>query len=244
MRVWQMVIVALSVLMLLGVCGLGSYLIVIDERQGRKIRAAPAPTALPRDISSRKVDPAPLTVKEVFPSKKIVIPTGETYRVLKTQAVKDCRATVTEKLRNLLAELGCTQVVRGTLRSPTGDYLVTAGIANLQDLAAADAAHEKIKPLVDAQKGRFLGMSAGKGTYAIGFSSAQVGWHTRGHFLVYCVIAKSNGKAIGENDPYARQILYDMIELHLRGTVLERRATVLVTPTPSDLATPAGPGGQ
>lgn len=238
-----MIISTLSVLVLLAVCGLGSYLIVVDEQQGRKAgasMASPAPTALSRDISSRKVDPTPLTTKEVFPAKKIVInPAEAPYEVLKTQASKDCRLATIGAVHKLLADQGCNQVVRGTLRSPTRAYLVTTGIFNLADAAGADSAHEKIKPIVDEGKGRFLGMAAGKGTEPVALSSAQVGWHKRGHFLVYCVIARADGKAIKDGDPYARQILYDMIELHLRSGVLERRATVPVTAAPSGSPSPA-----
>ncbi|MEV1290141.1 hypothetical protein [Micromonospora sp. NPDC049679] len=228
----QLLIGGLGVLVLLAVCGLSSYFIVADERKGREARAAaaaPAPTAVPRDISSRAIDSAPLTVKEVFPGPQIVInPKEAPYKVLKTQDVKNCKTATAGEISTLLTELGCSQVVRGTLRSPDGAYLVTAGVFNLEDVAGAEWAHEKIKPLVDDEKGRFQGLIAGKGTEAVALSSAQVGWHVRGHYLVYCVIARADSKPIADADPYGRQILFDMIELHLRGVVLEKRATVPV----------------
>ena len=226
---WQVLIAALGVLALLAVCGLSSYLIVDDERKGLNAPsdAAPAPTAVPRDITSRSLDPAPLTEAEVFPTPEIVIhPQEPPYKVLKTQAAKDCKIGASDGIGELLAGLGCSQVVRGTLASPTGDYLVTTGIFNLDDVAGAEGAHQQIKSLVDGRKGRFLGMVAGKGTDALALSSAQVGWHVRGHFLAYAVIAQAKGESIAEGDPYARQILFDMIELHLRGGVLEKRATM------------------
>jgi hypothetical protein len=212
----------------LAVCGFGSYLIVADERRGRLASAAaPGPTALPKDISSRTADPAPLTVAEVYPTKLIVIDPGEPgYRVLRTQASGDCAAATSGGVADLVRNLGCSQVVRGTLRSPNGHHLVTAGVLNLPDAAAADRAHAAVKALVDSGKGRFTGLAAGKGTEPIALASAQVGWHVRGHFLVYCVIARADGSEIRARDPYARQILFDMIELHLRNDVLERRAFV------------------
>jgi hypothetical protein len=239
-RTWQLVIGGLSAVVLLAVCGLGSYFMVADERQGLAARdSAAEPTTLARDISGRIVDPVPLTEAEVFPGRQIVIDSKEpAYQVLKTQAATDCTTAATGEINGLLAELGCNQVIRGTLRSPTGGYLVTAGLFNLADAAGASWAHEKIKPIVDGGKGRFQGLAAGKGTEAVALASAQAGWHVRGHFLVYCVIAKTDGTAIGDNDPYAQQILYDMIELHLRGGVLERWATVPVDPSAG--ATPVG----
>lgn len=225
----------MSGLVLLAVCALGTYFLVMDERQGRGAaqRAGLAPTAIPRDISSRAVDPEPLTVDEVFPDQNIVINADEPpYQVLKRQAARDCRVAAAGGLVTLIGELGCSQVVRGTLRSPTRAYLVTAGILNLGDADRADRAHERIKPIVAGRKGRFQGMLAGRGTDPVVLSSAQVGWHVRGHFLVYCVIAKADGTAIQDNDPVAQQILYDLIEVHLRGGVLQRRATVPVSPAP------------
>ncbi|WP_091555380.1 hypothetical protein [Micromonospora pattaloongensis] len=228
-RRWQLLIGSLGALMLLAVCGLSSFLIVADERKGREARAAgakAAPTAVPRDISSRAADTAPLSAQEVFPTREIVIKANEApYRVLKTQATRNCKAATSGEISDLLAELGCSQVVRGTLRSPNGGYLVTTGVFNLEDVAGAEWAHEKIKPLVDAEKGRFQGMVAGAGTDAVALSSAQVGWHVRGHYLVYCVVARADGKPVADADPFARQILFDMIEVHLRGNVLGKRAT-------------------
>ncbi|HEX7744776.1 MAG TPA: hypothetical protein VF462_05895 [Micromonosporaceae bacterium] len=218
----------LSLLAMLAVCGFGSYLIVTDEQRGRQASAAvPRPTALPKDISSRAADPAPLTVAEVYPSNSIVISPAEPgYRLLRTQASDDCAVATSGGVADLLRGLGCSQVVRGTLKSPNGRYLVTAGVFNLPDAAAADRAHAALKALVDSGKGRFTGLAAGKGTEPVALSSAQVGWHVRGHFLVYCVIARADRTEIRNGDPYARQILFDIIELHLRNGVLERRAFV------------------
>lgn len=241
-----MVIAGLAGTALVAACGLSAYFLVTDEQQGRHARTAePMPSVLPRDISSRAVDPEPLTAKEVFPSSEIVIDDNEPpYRVLRTQEHKDCGKAVAGEIATLLAKLGCTQVVRGTLRAPNSAYLVTAGVFNLEDITAAETAHEKIKPIVTNNKGRFYGMVAGEGTDAIALSSAQVGWHIRGHFLVYCVIARVDGKPVTDVDPYARQILYDMIELHLRGDVLEKRATVLVgEASPSPGGATASPTG-
>ncbi len=115
------------------------------------------------------------------------------------------------------------------MRSPDTGYLVTAGVFNLDDETGAKWAHEQIKGMVDGEKGRFSGMNAGAGTEAVELSSAQVGWNIRGHYLAYCVIARADGEKIIDGDPEARRILYDMVELHLRNGVLEKRATQPIT---------------
>jgi hypothetical protein len=220
------------VVALLSVCGLSSFFIVADERQGRDAIASGAapPTAVPRDIGSREADPEPLSAAEVFPGEELAIdPTQPAYRVLRTSAGKDCRRAAAGRVAGLLRELGCTQVVRGTLRSSDGQYLVTAGVFNLSDVEGAEWAREKIKPMVEAGQGRFHGLLAGRGTEAIALSSAQVGWHVRGHYLVYCVVARADRKPIADGDQRVGQILTDLLETHLRGTVIERRATAPVS---------------
>ncbi|GAA3756245.1 hypothetical protein GCM10022225_46640 [Plantactinospora mayteni] len=226
-RTWQLVIGSLGVLLLLGICGLSSYFFVVDDPVGRDSRAADGTGAgsAPRDISSRAADPAPLTVKEVFPGGKEVLvdPEQSPYELLKTQEAEDCELAGDGQLTTVLRDAGCSQFVRGTVRSPTGLYVATAGMVNLADEAGATSARDKIKPIVDGRKGRFLGLAAGRGTEAVTAASAQAGWHVRGHFLIYCVVAKTDGKTIGEADLFARQILSDMIEVYLRGKVLDQR---------------------
>ncbi|AVT39072.1 hypothetical protein [Plantactinospora sp. BB1] len=238
-RTWQLIIGSLGVLLLLGICGLSSYFFMVDDPVGRDSRAADGAGAgvAPRDISSRTADPAPLTVKEVFPNGKEVLvdPEQSAYELLKTQQAEECDLVADGQIAAVLQEAGCSQFVRGTVRSPTGLYVATAGIVNLADEAGATSAREKIKPIVDGRKGRFLGLAAGRGTEAVTAASAQAGWHVRGHFLIYCVVAKSDGKTIGDQDLFARQILSDMIEVYLRGKVLDQRAL-----TPSGPASPAG----
>jgi hypothetical protein len=189
---------------------------------------------MPRDIGSREIDPQALTVAEVFPTKEIAIAANQpTYLVIGTQVQKDCKIATDGKLAALIASLGCTQVVRGTLRSPTKDYYVTGGIFNLASSADAKQAYEKTKEIIDAHQGRFKGYVSTTATKPLALSSTHLGWDYRGHFLVYCVIARADGKDFAEGDPFAQQILYDIIELHLLGTVVQKRAVVPVTAEPS-----------
>lgn len=228
-RTWQAFTTGLGIFTMLAVCGLSSFFIVADERQGRDAQASGAapPVTVLRDISSREADPAPLTAAEVFAVGEVVVdPARPAYRVLKTQADRNCAAAASGEIGTLLTDLGCDQVVRGTLRAPSGGYLVTAGIFNLDDVASATWAREQIKSMVDGERGRFQGMPAGKGTEAIALSSAHVGWHARGHYLLYCVTARADGRPIPPADAEAARILTDMLDLYLNGTVVERRAVV------------------
>jgi hypothetical protein len=237
-RRWLTILTAVGVVVVLVVCGLGAYFMINND----KSRSAPpsgtsgvkTSGVKARDISTRDVDPATLTEQEVFPAQQITAGTA-TYRVLKTQAT-DCPSAATEDLAKLLGQLGCSQVVRGTLKSPDGQFLITAGIFNLKDEASANQAYDSIKPALEAQKGRFTGLPAGDGTEAIVRAPTTLGWHPRGHFLVYCIVARVDGKPIAADDPASKQVISDLVETHLRDRVIGARAVVSPGPT-------AKPGG-
>ncbi|MEH1012155.1 hypothetical protein V6U90_03385 [Micromonospora sp. CPCC 206060] len=179
---------------------------------------------MPDDLQSRTVDPQPLTAKEVFPARDLVVTDGgPAYRVLKTHSSASCGVAATGAINDLLKQLGCNQVVRGTLRTPDGTYLMTAGLFNLADRDGAEQARDRIKSLVDRREGRFQGMPAGRGTEAVARSSARVGWQAQGHYLAYCVVARADGKSIRSGDQTTRNILTDLLEGHLRQGVLARR---------------------
>jgi hypothetical protein len=241
-RLWMGTLVLVGVVVVLAVCSLGTYFVVNDERHGpADIRSgASGPPLQKRDISSRTVDPAPLTEAEVFPNPKIIAAANEPpYQVLKTQTATDCKIAATDELAALLQRGGCAQVVRATLKSPNGAYLITAGIFNLIDEAAATQVHGAIKDVVDGQKGRFNGLAAGQGTEAIIRAPTHLGWNVRGHFLVYCVIARTDGQPFANGDAFPQQIIFDLVETHLRDGIIGARAVVnpSASPVPSKPAT-------
>lgn len=235
---WVAALSTVAVLVLLAVCGLGTYFLVKDERNGpeqaRRTDASASPSLQRRDISTRDVDAALLTEAEVFPRPQVAAAPNEApYQVLKTQASDDCRTAATDQLGTLLVNLGCNQVVRGTIKTPDNNYLVTAGIFNLRDEPAAIQAHENIKPTIDAQKGRLTGLLAGPGTEILVRSPMILGWHARGHYLAYCIIARADGKAFDANDPFPNKIQADILTTHLRDNVIGARAVVQPSTTPS-----------
>jgi hypothetical protein len=233
---WIAALSVIGVLVLVAACGLGTYFMVNDERKG-PAQANTGATQGPkqRDISSRKADAAALSEVEVFPNKQIVTDQNDPpYQVLKTQIAADCTVAAADDLGKLLVQQGCNQVVRATMKSPTGDYLITAGLFNLTDQTSAETAFNGVKPIIDAQKGRFVGMSVGPntGTDAIVRAPTQLGWNFRGHFIAYCVIARTDGQAFASSDDTPNQITLDIVETYLEGTIIGKRATVADTPAP------------
>ncbi|WP_165945879.1 hypothetical protein, partial [Micromonospora sp. KC606] len=231
-RLWQVVVGGAAVLVLLALCGIGAATVLI-ERTTKIDRAAPGnppgtagPSTEPTagDLDSRDTDRQPLTAKEVFPSKKLVVTDGQpAYEVRKTHSSGSCAVAAAGEIADLLVRLGCSQVVRATLRTSDGQHLATSGLFNLPDKGTAQQVHDRIRQLLDERQGRFRGMAAGDGTEAVTKAAARVGWQVRGHYVAYCLVVRSDGEALPANDGRAREIIFDMLELHLNQTVLERR---------------------
>ncbi|WP_144022472.1 hypothetical protein [Asanoa hainanensis] len=223
-RQWRPTCV-LTALAVLALCGFGTYLVAGDDPPVAEATGQPAAATVLRELTSRADDPRPLTAAEVFPGAVVVAgPAGGRYAVLRVQALERCAVAAEGEVVTLLAAAGCNQVVRATLRSPDGDYAVTAGLLNLADADGAETVRGGIKTVLDDESGRLSGLPAGRGTGGLARDTAQLGWHARGHFLAYAVIARTDGDRIYPDDPSARQVLSDLIEQHLRTRVLDRRA--------------------
>ncbi|MEV8511157.1 hypothetical protein [Dactylosporangium sp. NPDC051484] len=234
---WVALLSVVAVLVVLGACAMGTWFILKDEKNGPDSAKSSATTGpKKRDISSRDVDPKPLTEAEVFPSNNIVAaPDEQPYVILATKASNDCKVAATEELAKLLANGGCSEVVRATMKSPTGEYLITAGIFNLSTEKVAAQTFDDIRPIVDAQKGRFAGMSVGvgTGTDALVRAPTQLGWNFKGHFITYCVIARVDGKNFAQDDQYPKQITFDIVETYLDNGIIENRAVIQPEATPA-----------
>ncbi|MET8118963.1 hypothetical protein [Micromonospora sp. NPDC005291] len=231
-RLWQVVIGGAAVLVLLALCGLGAAALLIDRDQQPQATPTYQPNAAPTSaaperlaLDSRDTDQAPLTAKELFPGKELKLTAGQpSYQVLKTQSSGSCAVAATGEVADLLVRLGCNQVVRATLRTPDGDHLVTAGLFNLTDKVSAERARDRIRQQLDERQGRFRGLTGGDGTDVLATAPARVGWQVRGHYLAYALVVREDGAAIKAGDTKVREILFDMIELHLSRGVLQQRA--------------------
>ncbi|WP_193376590.1 hypothetical protein [Micromonospora lupini] len=230
-RLWQVLVGGAAVLVLLALCGLGAAALLVDDDPAPQATptyqpnvAASAP-AQRQDLDSRDTDQAPLTAKELFPGKELKLADGQpVYTILKTHSSGSCAVAATDEVADLLVRLGCNQVVRATLRTPDGDHLVTAGLFNLTDKVSAERARDRIRQLLDDRQGRFRGLTAGDDTDVLTSAPARVGWQVRGHYLAYALVVRADGAAVKSGDAKIREVLFDMIEVHLSRGVLQRRA--------------------
>jgi hypothetical protein len=244
---WMVALSAIAIAVVLSMCGLGSFLLFKDDKA---LTAAPAPTqTIPqRDISSRDSDKALMTPADVFPKLEIVAdPSVPPYKqVGDVQEQVDCRAGATGELGKLLVAKGCNQVIRATFSSTDSHYFVTAGILNMKDATSASQVVDQIKTM-DPSTGRFQGYITTQPTKVLGRSATQVGWESEGHFLIYCVIARADGKDLGNDDPMIKVIVYDMVEKYLRDTVIynwsiDKSANASSSPGASSPTSPGAAG--
>ncbi|UQU64143.1 hypothetical protein COUCH_35105 [Couchioplanes caeruleus] len=213
----------LGALIILSIITVSIFFVIAEEQRGPAGDTSAA-LAAPASISSRRVDATPLTGPEVFPGPQIIPAGAAPYEVTSSKVEDDCGLGATGDLTAVLAENGCSQLVRARLTAPYGGYQVTAGVFNLADEVAARQVSDRAGTLVEAGTGTFASLipvDAGSGVPPL----AQVNWHARGHYLLYCVISRPDGALVADDDPYAARITADLIERHLAGQVIARRAT-------------------
>jgi hypothetical protein len=226
-RTAQFLTKSLATLIVLGVTGMIAFFIVADERRGVPAEASTVSEAAQAgdELGTRAADPVPLTLQEVFPDDAEVHPPGApAYRITMTHIDSDCRIAAYGTLGGLLADHGCSQVVRASLTAPYGDYQVTAGLFNLADATGASALDDQLRQLVVTGDGSFAAMAAGEpGTDPATPPASQVGWHSEGHYLLYCVITRPGGAVVPDSDPNAARITADLVDGYLGATVLGER---------------------
>jgi hypothetical protein len=210
-RAAQLLAQGLAALIVLGLTTLIGYLVVADTQRAR---GAPETTI---------ADDEPLTVQEVFPDPRQVT-TPATYQIAMTHTDRDCATATTGALGALLADHGCSQVVRAALTAPYGDYQVTTGLFNLADAAGATALDGQLRQLVETGDGSFAAMATGEpGADPTVPPASQVGWRSRGHYLLYCVITRPGGAVVPNDDPNAGRITADLVDGYLDAGVLGKR---------------------
>jgi hypothetical protein len=164
-----------------------------------------------------------MTAADVFPSADIVAdPSYPPYKQQgEIQVADDCRVGANGEVGKLLVAVGCNQVVRGVFGSPDGGYLVTAGIFNLPDDASATKASSDIEGLVNGGQGRFTGyISDVNQNLVMGRAPTNLAWEVRGHFIVYTVVARTDGAEISADDAGVKLVVYDILRKYLRDKII------------------------
>jgi hypothetical protein len=222
----QSLLRGLAAVIVLAIVGLSAFFIIAEERRGDGRESAAAPGSEP-GIASRVIDAEPLTQREVFPDASVQLSPGAAgYQVAVTHSDSECRTATIGELATLLDDHGCDQVIRARLTAPYGGYQVTAGIFNLADEAGAAEVSDLAGPLVENGQGTFATLGGTDGD-PLSEPLAQVGWHHRGHFLLYCVVARPDGQLVTDDDPYAATITAELVEQYLGERIVGQRTQTL-----------------
>jgi hypothetical protein len=218
----QSLLRGLAALIVLAIAGLSAFFIIAEGTRGQGGDSA-APTGSEPGIATRAVDAEPLTQGEVFPEPTVQLGAGAAgYQVTMTHSDSECQIATTGELGALLRDHGCDQVVRARLTAPYGGYQVTTGIFNLTDATGAARVSDLTGTLVENGRGTFATLGGAVGD-PLTEPLAQVGWRSRGHYLLYCVIARPDGQLVADDDPYSARITAELVGQYLGAQVVGER---------------------
>ncbi|NUP68344.1 MAG: hypothetical protein HOV96_27755 [Nonomuraea sp.] len=155
--------------------------------------SAPLPSAPPGKYgfaAERTTDPDPISVKEIFGSKKKFTVAGRPYEMTITSKDKKCTdGALGDKLQKALKAGKCTQLVRASFRDKSGTVIGTVGVANLKSSSTASKvakvgdASNYVKPLTGKDSvTKFLGSGSG---------GAKISTH--GHYAIMVWFQNKDG---------------------------------------------------
>ncbi|MFC4590467.1 hypothetical protein ACFO8L_30535 [Sphaerisporangium corydalis] len=134
--------------------------------------------------ASRKTDPQPLTLNELFGKKKVTTH-GRSYAMTVRRSDKKCKDAVHGTgMQKALSAGQCTQFLRASFRDGPGKLIGTIGVANLKTTAAAKKAAKtgtggELEDYVNPLQGK----DAATKLLGSGGDSYATAWY-QGHYLV------------------------------------------------------------
>lgn len=167
--------------------------------------SAPRPTSTPRHantsptpppgiwgfIGSRKTDPVPLSMSELFPAT--ITNAGTLYTKAKEIKGRNCHAAlIGSELQAAVKSGECTQALRATYLSKTAKVMATIGVFNLKSAALANKAAAK------AGRSEFVAQLPAKAgpAKAIGQGTGIEEAVVKGHYLVLVWAESTNLTAV------------------------------------------------
>ena len=187
------------------------------QTEAARRTSAPLPSSPPGKYSyatDRKTDPDPLTVKELFATKKVNV-AGRSYTMTTTSKVKKCAdGVVGDKIQKAIKAGKCTQIVRATFRDKAGKVIGTVGVANLKTSKTATKVQsvgsktDYVKPLAGKDS-----VTKGVGT---GAGGTQIWMY--GHYAVMIWFQNKDGS---KPDKKGQKKLFQAVDDITKATVFK-----------------------
>lgn len=199
------------------------------ETVSNRATSAPLPSVPPGKYgfaTDRSTDPEPITVKEIFGSKKKFTVSGRGYEMTTTSKDKKCTdGALGDKLQKALKSAKCNQLVRASFRDKDGKVIGTVGVANLTtsktagQVAKVGDPKNYVKPLTGKDSvTKFLGSGSG-GTKI---------W-THGHYAIMVWFQNKDGT---KPDKKASKRLFQAIDDVTKATVFQALDNRTLTGSP------------
>lgn len=177
-----------------------------DQAMPQEFHGWQSPKGL-EPIADRAKDTKPLTEKELFAQKNLVVDKKHTLKLTGGGVAKDCASAFWgQNLIEAVSAAGCTQVARGLYVSSDQRYVAQYTLLNLRD---AKAAGELVASLGTLHRGGWV-LPLDTGRFIPGAYS-QGGAYALGHYVGLVWLAKADG-----SEPTAKDDLVSLT-LTLRG---------------------------
>ncbi|MEO5874301.1 MAG: hypothetical protein ABIS86_12730 [Streptosporangiaceae bacterium] len=157
-------------------------------------------------IDDYRTDPKPLTIREIFPVKRVQLSNSlflQDYKSLN----KRCDYAASGAMAAALVRAKCQGVVRGTFVTRNKKVGVTAGVVAMPTKAAAIRTSKAGDP---ANLAWFKGMP-GKRTQALVDGGGHAGSTTYGRYIIYAYVQYLDGTEAKPDDPALIQVAKDFI---------------------------------
>jgi hypothetical protein len=142
-------------------------------------RTRPAPTGHWGHIQTRKTDPQPLTLAELFPAR--FTSAGSGYARTAARSGKHCSsAVIGSRLQSAVSAAGCTQVMRASYLSGNRKQMGTIGVLNLRSARLTRHAGHATGPAEFIEQLRGAKGPTRKLDKGTGLEEAEV----KGHYLI------------------------------------------------------------
>lgn len=217
---WLVTVACVAGFVATAACGAGSWFLLHDQvgdfsasDQRHPGDSAALETSIKANpLGSRDTDAEPLSIDELFGAGQLDPEGGAIYQVLGSELLDECADAATEQMVALLATADCSQIARATVSQPDSPYLATVGVVNLADETAAVHLRDQLD---GGSGGGFTALRVDGDGQDLGLNPTILGFSAYGHYLLYAVVGRADGKAPDRDDKAVTAIVSELVDTFL-----------------------------